>query len=399
MAKRVLYLQYTNPAGYPPLEHSARILADAGWQVRFLGTGAYGGANALRFPPHPRITVRQWRFCPPGGRQKLQYFAFGLWALGTVLGWRPRWVYASDLLACPFGLVLSFLPGVKVLYHEHDSPSEESRKQNAEGENLSAFRLSAFQRFLLWTRRRLARRAAVCVLPNEMMVAAYRQTTERRKPIARVWNCPARGEAEQSTHAQAQTSLRLWYHGSINTQRMPPTVLHAMANLTFRTQLAFAGYETIGRTHYVAEFLAEAERLGVRSHIAYLGPLPRSRLLLECQHSNIGISFVTMGGKGLSQVCLPGGSNKPFDYLACGLALLVSDRPDWRRMFVEPGYGLACNPEDPESIAAALRWFAEHPEETRAMGERGRQRILNEWNYETQFAPVLAAMERGQPRD
>ena len=26
-ARRMLYVQYTNPAGYPPLEHSSRILA------------------------------------------------------------------------------------------------------------------------------------------------------------------------------------------------------------------------------------------------------------------------------------------------------------------------------------------------------------------------------------
>jgi len=27
LLKRILYIQYTNPAGYPPLEHSSRILA------------------------------------------------------------------------------------------------------------------------------------------------------------------------------------------------------------------------------------------------------------------------------------------------------------------------------------------------------------------------------------
>ena len=41
-ARRILYVQFTNPAAYPPLEHSARILADAGWDVMFLGTGALG---------------------------------------------------------------------------------------------------------------------------------------------------------------------------------------------------------------------------------------------------------------------------------------------------------------------------------------------------------------------
>src|SRR5262249_15965707 len=106
---RILYIQYTNPAGYPPLEHSSRILADAGWKVEFLGTGALGAE--LRFPPHPNITTRQMAFCPAGWRQKLHYFRFALWVLGWALWRRPRWVYASDLLSCPVALVLSFLPG------------------------------------------------------------------------------------------------------------------------------------------------------------------------------------------------------------------------------------------------------------------------------------------------
>jgi spore maturation protein CgeB len=85
---------------------------------------------------------------------------------------------------------------------------------------------------------------------------------------------------------------------------------------------------------------------------------------------------------------MPGASNKPFDYLASGLALLVSDEPGWCEMFVEPGYGVACRPHDSQSVASSLRWLLNHPADVRAMGERGRQRIAATWNYETQFAPV-----------
>ena len=59
----ILYVQYTNPGAYPPLEHSARILADRGWKVHFLGTGSLG-AHALQFEVHPNIAVRKMRFCP-----------------------------------------------------------------------------------------------------------------------------------------------------------------------------------------------------------------------------------------------------------------------------------------------------------------------------------------------
>ena len=34
-------------------------------------------------------------------------------------------------------------------------------------------------------------------------------------------------------------------------------------------------------------------------------------------------------------------------------------------MFVMPGYGRACDPGDADSIAEAIAWFLDHPEEVR----------------------------------
>ena len=90
---------------------------------------------------------------------------------------------------------------------------------------------------------------------------------------------------------------------------------------------------------------------------------------------------------------MTGASNKPFDYMAAGLALLVSELPDWRDMFMVPGFARACDPTDPDSVSAALRWFLDHPEERRTMAGRGRSKIEAEWSYYVPaFAPVLAEL-------
>jgi glycosyltransferase involved in cell wall biosynthesis len=121
--------------------------------------------------------------------------------------------------------------------------------------------------------------------------------------------------------------------------------------------------------------------------------MPRYELLQYCRQSDIGLSLMPSVSNDLNMQAMPGASNKAFDYLACGLALIVSDLPEWRRMFVEPGYGVACRPEDRASIAAALRNLIGDPSRMRAMGECGRQRIEREWNYERQFESVLAVIE------
>ena len=382
--QRILYIQYTNPGSYPPLQHSSHIFAESGWAVRFLGIESEGAAEKLELRPHPNIQEQKWSRYAPGLLQKAHYVGFGIWAAWNILRWQPQWIYASDPLICPIALALSYLPRVHFIYHEHDSPPD----NNKPGRTL-------YERFGLWTRRLLARRAELCILPNEDRCEVFSRSTATRRPVQCVWNCPDLSEVIEIPKPAVNGPLRLYYHGTIVPCRLPFTTLEAMAMAPRGIKLSIVGYEPNGYVGYVERLEQEAKRVGVGSQFHYLGPLPSRRDMLSvCRNSDVGIALMPMRNGDLNESSMAGASNKPFDYLSCGLALLVSDLPEWKKMFVKPGYGLACNPEDPESIAKALRWFAEHPTETRMMGERGRQRILCEWNYQAQFAPVLEAIQR-----
>jgi glycosyltransferase involved in cell wall biosynthesis len=367
--RRLLYIQFTNPAGYPPLQHSSRMAAEAGWEVLFLGTGALG-ANALRFPPHACIRERRLPSMSMGEPAWLRYLLFALWVLGWVLLWRPSRIYASDYLTCPIALLLTFVPGVKVIYHEHDAPAPAAGR--------------AARQICLAARKRLARRAARCVLPNRQRVARFVHEVRTVGSIACVWHCPAREEVGPARPAGDNQTLWVLYHGSIVPSRLPPTIVPALARLPDGVRLRVIGYETVGHNGYVRDLQATARQLGVEDRIEFLGAMSRPDVFAWARRSDVGLSFTP------DDLAMVGASNKPFDYLASGTPLLVSDLEDWRCLYVAAGYGLACNPDDPESIAAALRWFLTHPGERRDMGERGRQRIEAEWNYERQFAPVLA---------
>lgn len=379
--RRILYVQYTNPAGYPPLEHSSRILAGVGWKVLFLGTGAAGDANRLRFPPRRDITVRQLPFCPPGVLQKLHYFWFSLWVLGWMLRWRAQWVYASDLLACPVALLVSLLPGVRLVYHEHDSPDGSSS--------------ALFHRFCLGARRLLARRAEICVLPNQQRADRFSKEVADGRKVSCIWNCPQKEEVSPPRPPRTDDRMIVYYHGVLGAPYIPSSLLEAMAVLPREIHLRVIGYETVGTQGYLDYLRQESRRLGVENRLELLGPMPRSQALAQCSQCDVGLALVSDRSQDVNNAYKIGASNRAFDYLACGLALLVSDLPDWRKMYVEGGYGLACDPEDPESIALALRWFFEHAAEMHAMGEKGRQRILAEWNYETQFSPLLGQLSAG----
>lgn len=381
--KRILYIQYTNPAGYPPLEHSSTLLANAGWKVLFLGTSTTG-AQVFRFPPHPNIAVRQLSAPAAGWRQKLHFAQFLLWGLVWVLRWRPQWVYASDPLSCPPALLLSYL-GFLVIYHEHDSPVPPKRRTD--------LAVSGWFQRVLRARAALARRAVCCVLPNTQRVQRFDEEMSHAARTVCVWNCPTLDEITAPRQANVGNTLRIVYHGSLNPVRLPVSVLQALAQLPAAVTLSIVGYATVGHQEYIVKLRQQARQLGLLSRVEFVGTLPqRVEVLRQCSRGDVGLAFMPCDTKDLNEQDMTGASNKPFDYLACGLALLVAERPDWRTMFVEPGYGLPCDPEDAKSIAAALLWFLEHPVETREMGERGRQRIAAEWHYERQFAPVLAIL-------
>jgi glycosyltransferase involved in cell wall biosynthesis len=369
--RRITYIQYTNPAAYPPLEHSSRILADAGWEVVFLGTGSLG-AGDLRFPPHPRITVRSLAFQSAGWLQKLHYLKFCLWSFLGTLRSRADWIYASDLFACLPALFTSVVLRVPLLYHEHDSP--------APG------RSSFFLKACLLARKACARRASLCILPNRERARRFAAETTPRHSVEVVWNCPSKSEVLSAASEKPSQGLRLLYHGSIVPDRLPLTVLDALATLPEDVSLTIVGYETVGSKGYLDTLRDRASRFGILHRIEVVGAVPeRDELLSIGRGCHVGLALMPMNSADSNLQTMTGASNKPFDYLACGLAVLVSDLPDWRELFVRPGYGLACDCTQPASIAAALRYLLDNPSSACLMGKKGQQQILADWNYERQF--------------
>jgi hypothetical protein len=54
--QRILLIQATEPAGYPPLIYASMLMAEAGYEVTFLSAPI--ADNRFELPRHPRITLR-----------------------------------------------------------------------------------------------------------------------------------------------------------------------------------------------------------------------------------------------------------------------------------------------------------------------------------------------------
>jgi len=327
------------------------------------------------------VGVRLVPAAADGWRLKAHYARYAAWVAREGAAWKPDWIYASDLLATPIALALGALTGARIVYHEHDAPSLEHP--------------SWMIRQCLAARRRLIQQADLIVTPNAERSAALARLGGRH--VITAWNCPRRPLGAAPAHRE-RGALRVVYRGSINSERLPLSVVDALAPAGSDVTMTIAGYETVGSRGHVAEIEARARALGIADRVRVLGTVPNAGLAAICAQSHVGLALMPVDSLDENMRHMTGASNKVFEYWSNGVVPIVSDLPDWRATFVDPGYALACDPRQAHSVADKLRWAADRRDDLLTIATRAWDRLQTDWNYETQFAPVMRAMLGGATR-
>jgi glycosyltransferase involved in cell wall biosynthesis len=369
--RSVLFIQATEAAAYPPIINAATLLAERGWQVTVFTAPV--AERPFAFPVHACINVKRFRERPSHAMSKTTYLQYCIEAAWLAFRLQPNVIYASDPLGAGPGLLAAKILGARLVYHEHDSPE-----------------LSRLQRLVRAARSKIAKTADLCVLPQALRLRSFLAETGRRGPSLCVWNCPRTNEVSSQRSAPSRDEpMSFYYHGSINAERLPLTVVEALARASATATLTIVGYEAPGSVGYMAAMLKQADALGLSQRVRYLGTRSRADLLPVAARARVGLVFMPRSSKDINMEYMTGASNKAFDFLAVGQMLLVSNLTAWKDLFVAPGYAIACEVEDVEDLARGMRWCADNPEDVAAMGELGRRRVAEDWNYERCFDGVL----------
>jgi glycosyltransferase involved in cell wall biosynthesis len=130
-------------------------------------------------------------------------------------------------------------------------------------------------------------------------------------------------------------------------------------------------------------------------NIHFLNPVPKTEVPAYLRRAQLGIAAFRPGR--LTHIFLP---NKFFDYLACGLPVLVNFDGEARTYLETAGAGIYAAPENPQLCAEKIKELAASRERLSAMAINARRLSENRFSWEhkaIEFREALSSLCLGRP--
>jgi glycosyltransferase involved in cell wall biosynthesis len=131
------------------------------------------------------------------------------------------------------------------------------------------------------------------------------------------------------------------------------------------------------------------KELGIQDHVVFEGLIEPAKVTAWLRRGNLGIIAYAVNPYSNSTV-----SNKLFHYMVSGLPILSTDMAPTRRILQEVGCGVTFPANSsPKEIADIILQLKNAPEKRAEMAARGRQAVLEKYNWEADFRRALACLE------
>jgi glycosyltransferase involved in cell wall biosynthesis len=133
---------------------------------------------------------------------------------------------------------------------------------------------------------------------------------------------------------------------------------------------------------------ARASELGL-TNVLFVPPVPKLQMPDVLAASNACIAILKP--IPLYATVYP---NKVFDYMAAAKPVILAINGVIQQVIESARAGLSIPPGDPASMAQAIRFLADHPEESRAMGSKGRRCVEESFDRSLLAEKLLVILEQ-----
>lgn len=341
-----------------------KSLAARGHEVSLVVTGAEsridGGVRIVGDVPRPksrwrRLTVTAWQVMRAADAQRADVYHF----------------HDPELL--PFAVWLR-LKGRRVIYDAHEDYVEDLRERPY----MLRFGRNAFLAVVDFVERFCARRMSGVIGATDYIAQKF--AADGNVAVA-IRNFPRTDELWTAQPTRQVAERRFGYVGNIMRTRGITEMIDA-CELAGVTLMLAGNFET-------EDLHAGAVAQPGWKRVVELGHQGRKELPPMLGNCLAGLVLFHP-----EKNWIVSGPLKLFEYMSAGLPVLASNFPLWKQIVEGNHCGICVDPLDVGAIAAALRWICDNPEEARAMGERGRQAIREQFNWEREVGELERFYEK-----
>ncbi|UCC39965.1 MAG: glycosyltransferase family 4 protein [Candidatus Aminicenantes bacterium] len=135
-----------------------------------------------------------------------------------------------------------------------------------------------------------------------------------------------------------------------------------------------------GTKSYGDKVIELINNLKLNNKVKRIPPVPYEEIQKYLKRASIGILNYLPYPNNMS--CLP---NKIFEYMACGLPIVASHFPIYKKVVESANYGKVANPEDPQDIARQIDELLMNPELLNEMSKNAVKAFKEKynWNFES----------------
>ncbi len=144
-----------------------------------------------------------------------------------------------------------------------------------------------------------------------------------------------------------------------------------------------------GRGEQRGELEALVAEKGLGEQLEFLGQVAHEKLIERYRAGEVDIIVMPSLHEGISVAII-----EAMSYGIPAVTTSVGGMPE----LLSDGRGLLVPPEEPEPLADALERFICHPEMRKAIGQKGRAHVFEEYAIETTVARIVAQFEAAQSR-